>query len=59
LYRNIDEQQFFQRMKGEFAAMQHARPGDSLVEKLERYIDRETRFVQWDHHTTFAENLRE
>ncbi|KAL5116812.1 hypothetical protein ACEQ8H_005293 [Pleosporales sp. CAS-2024a] len=62
LYRNIDERQFFERMKGEFAAMQQSHGGgggESLVQKLERYIDRETRGVQWGHHTDFAEELRD
>jgi hypothetical protein len=58
LYRNIDETRFFNRMKGDFAA-QVTSSGESLIQKLERYIDRETRIVQWQHHTTFAENLRE
>jgi hypothetical protein len=58
LYRNIDEKKFFDRMKGDFAA-RHIWGGESLVQKLERYIDRETRIVQWEHHTRFAENLRE
>jgi hypothetical protein len=59
LYRNIDEKKFFDRMKGDFAAMRHTWGGESLIQKLERYIDRETRIVQWEHHTKFAENLRE
>jgi hypothetical protein len=59
LYRNIDEQKFFQHMKGEFAALQRAEGGKSLLQKLEDYIDRETNFLQWDHHTDFAEELRE
>jgi hypothetical protein len=59
LYRNIDEQKFFQHMKGEFAALQRAEGGKSLVQKLEHYIDRETNFLQWYHHIKFAEDLRE
>jgi hypothetical protein len=29
------------------------------VQKLEQYVDRETSLVQWEHHTQFAEDLRE
>ncbi|KAF2130133.1 RdRP-domain-containing protein [Dothidotthia symphoricarpi CBS 119687] len=59
LYRNIDERTFFNKMKGEFEAKQSFNGGESLVEKVDRYIDRETRGFQWDHHRTFAEDLRE
>jgi len=59
LYRNIDEKNFFNRMKGDFEAMRHEWGGESLVQKLERYIDRETRLIQWSHHQEFAEELRE
>jgi hypothetical protein len=58
LYRNIDEQKFFQRMKGDFAAMQRAEGGKSVPKEPEQYVDRETSFVQWEHHTQFAEDLR-
>jgi hypothetical protein len=58
LYRSIDEKKFFDRMKDDFVAMRHTWGGESLVQKLERYIDRETRIVQWEHHKTFAEELR-
>jgi hypothetical protein len=46
-------------MKGEFAVLQNAWGGESLVQKLELHIDHETRSVQWQHHTIFAESLRE
>jgi hypothetical protein len=46
-------------MKGDFQAIRDEWGGESLVQKLERYIDRETRFVQWEHHQGFAEDLRE
>jgi hypothetical protein len=46
-------------MKGEFEAVRHAWQGESLVQKLERYVDRETRGVLWEHHMEFAEELRE
>ncbi|KAH6386628.1 RNA-dependent RNA polymerase [Parastagonospora nodorum] len=59
LYRAIDEREFFDHMKSDFAAMQSSTPGLSLMQKLEQYIDRETHLVQWAHHTTFAEELRE
>lgn len=47
-------------MKDDFEAM-HDRlnDGTSLIQKLERYIDRETRGYQWEHHRVFAEELRE
>jgi hypothetical protein len=59
LYRNINERKFFQRMKSDFAAMQRAEGGKSVLKKLEQYVDRETSFMQWEHHTQFAEDLRE
>jgi hypothetical protein len=59
LYRNIDEKKFFDRMKGDFEAQRIASGGESLIQKLERYIDRETVGLQWDQHTRFAEDLRE
>ncbi|KAH7085270.1 RNA dependent RNA polymerase-domain-containing protein [Paraphoma chrysanthemicola] len=59
LYRNIDEKKFFDRMKGDFEAMRHTWGSESLVQKLERYIDRETRLLQWEHHRQFAEDLRD
>jgi hypothetical protein len=59
LYRDIDEKKFFDRMKVDFVAMRHYWGGESLVQKLEPYIARETSFIQWEHHTTFAEELRE
>lgn len=46
-------------MKYEFQAMQNHGVHESLVDKVKRYIDRETRGFQWDHHREFAENLRE
>jgi hypothetical protein len=46
-------------MKGEFAVLQNAWGGESLVQKLKLYIDHETRSVQLQHHTIFAESLRE
>jgi hypothetical protein len=60
LYRNIDEKKFFERMKGDFERMHDAlNDGESLVQKLEIYIDRETRGIQWEHHLDFAADLRE
>ena len=59
LYRAIDEKKFFQKMKSDYETFRHMWGGESLIEKLERYIDRETRGVQWDHHWDFAEELRE
>jgi hypothetical protein len=59
LYRNIDEKKFFDRMKGDFEAQRIASGGESLIQKLERYINRETVGLQWDQHTRFAEDLRE
>jgi hypothetical protein len=59
LYRNIDEKKFFDRMKSDFEAFRHTWGGESLVQKLKRYVERETRGIQWDHHWDFAEQLRE
>jgi len=47
-------------MKGDFERMHDAlNDGKSLVQKLESYIDRETRGIQWDHYVDFAADLRE
>lgn len=59
LYRNIDEEAFFDRMKDEFATKHQVHPGASLLQQLEEYIDRECQAVQWAHHIGFAEDLRE
>ncbi|KAF1956713.1 RdRP-domain-containing protein [Byssothecium circinans] len=59
LYRNIDEANFFSRMKNDFQNAQSLRGSETLVQKLERYIDRETRIFQWEQHRGFAEELRE
>lgn len=59
LYRNIDEKQFFNRMKADFEAQRIAFGSESLVQKLDRYIDREAMSLQWSQHIKFAEDLRE
>ncbi|KAH7393915.1 RNA dependent RNA polymerase-domain-containing protein [Phaeosphaeria sp. MPI-PUGE-AT-0046c] len=59
LYRNIDEEAFFDQMKDEFATQQQAYSGESLLQTLVRYIDRKCQAIQWDHHISFAEDLRE
>jgi hypothetical protein len=59
LYRNIDERKFFDQMKGDFGAMRNRSGGKPLLQKLDEYIDRETKGVQWQHHVKFAEELRE
>jgi hypothetical protein len=45
-------------MKNKFEA-QRTWGSESLIQPLERYIDRETVSVQWAHHRRFAEDLRE
>jgi hypothetical protein len=59
LYRAIDERKFFNQMKNDFRDAQDRSSGKSLLKKLEEYVDRETRGIQWQHHVTFAEELRE
>lgn len=59
LYRKIDETNFFSRMKNDFEASRNSMGHESLIQKLERYVDRETRLFQWEHHRQFAEGLRE
>jgi hypothetical protein len=59
LYRRIDEKKFFDKMKNDYKASPHRQDDESLVEKLRRYVNRETRVVQWRHHWDFAEQLRE
>jgi hypothetical protein len=58
LYRDIDEKKFFARLKDNFET-RRPRIGESLVQKLERYIVREIQGVQWEHYWDFAEELRE
>ncbi|KAF1839743.1 RdRP-domain-containing protein [Decorospora gaudefroyi] len=59
LYRAIDEKKFFDRMKNDFEAFRRTWGGETLVQKLKKYVVRETRGIQWDHHWDFAEQLRE
>jgi hypothetical protein len=59
LHRQIDEVDFFSRMKKDFEAVQQSWGEGSLIIKLDQYITRETNFVQWEHHRGFAEELRE
>ncbi|KAF2466775.1 rna-dependent rna polymeras-like protein [Lindgomyces ingoldianus] len=59
LYRTIDEQAFFNEMKKVSSASSYALGNESLMERLERYIDRETIGLQWKHHLQFAEEIRE
>ncbi|KAJ4365647.1 hypothetical protein N0V83_008267 [Neocucurbitaria cava] len=59
LYRDIDEKKFFDRMKHDFEMFRRTWGGESLVQKLSRYVDRETSGILWDHHQDFAEELRE
>ncbi|PVI03312.1 rna-dependent rna polymeras-like protein [Periconia macrospinosa] len=57
LYRNINETSFFDRMHKDFESAQWG--SESLIQKLDRYIDRETRVFQWEQHRGFAEELRQ
>lgn len=59
LYRAIDEKKFFDKMKNDFETFRESWGGESLVQKLKRYIERETRGLQWEHHWQFGEELRE
>ena len=59
LYRKVDEAKFFDEMKNEFQDARSSLRGESLMEKLERYLDRETRGLEWKHHREFAELVRE
>ncbi|KAF1929053.1 RdRP-domain-containing protein [Didymella exigua CBS 183.55] len=59
LYRRIDEKKFFTQMRDSFQTVQTALHGESLLEKLERYVDREAIGLQWEHHQAFATELRE
>ncbi|XPS68550.1 RNA-directed RNA polymerase [Ascochyta lentis] len=59
LYRRIDEKQFFTQMRDNFQAAQSTRQHETLLQKLERYVDREAMAIQWTHHRIFAEQLRE
>jgi len=59
LYRRIDEKKFFTQMRDNFQTVQSAWHGETMLQKLERYIDREAIGIQWDHHRDFATELRE
>ncbi|CAO2656156.1 Nn.00g049590.m01.CDS01 [Neocucurbitaria sp. VM-36] len=59
LYRDIDEKKFFNKMKNDFEMFRHTWGGESLVQKLARYIDRETQGILWNHYHDFAEEVRE
>lgn len=59
LYRRIDEKKFFSQMRDNFQSVQSASGGESLLWKLERYLDREAIGIQWTHHRSFAIELRE
>lgn len=59
LYRDIDEKKFFDRMKTDFEAFRRTWGGESLVQKLKRYVVRESHGFLWEHHRDFAEKLRE
>ncbi|KAL1654362.1 hypothetical protein SLS61_002962 [Didymella pomorum] len=59
LYRRIDEKKFFTQMRDSFQIVLSAWHGETLLQKLERYIDREAIGLQWDHHKNFATELRE
>ncbi|KAF3004792.1 hypothetical protein E8E13_002785 [Curvularia kusanoi] len=61
LYRRIDEKKFFTQMRDNFETAQtkFAWGGETLLQKLDHYIDRKAVGVQWTHHLEFAKNLRE
>ncbi|ENI03580.1 hypothetical protein COCC4DRAFT_51488 [Bipolaris maydis ATCC 48331] len=59
LYRAIDEKKFFDKMKSDYEIFRQRWGKESLVDKLKRYIIRETQGLQWEHHWDFAEQLRE
>jgi hypothetical protein len=59
LYRRIDEKTFFDKMKNGYKSSPHRQGDETLVQKLKRYVIRETHGIQWEHHWDFAEELRE
>jgi hypothetical protein len=59
LYRRIDEKKFFDQMRDHYHTAQSTFQGETLLQKLERYVDREAVGLQWTHHRIFAEQLRE
>jgi hypothetical protein len=58
LYRRIDEKKFFNQMRVNFQTTQNTVQCETLLHKLELYVNRETMGVQWNHHRTFAKQLR-
>lgn len=46
-------------MRDHFHIVQSALHGETLLQKLERYINREAVGIQWGHHDDFAVELRE
>lgn len=59
LYRKIQEPSFFSDMKNKFETIRNSWGSDSVVLQLERYVDRETTGLQWEHHRGFAVELRQ
>ncbi|CAI6338971.1 unnamed protein product [Periconia digitata] len=59
LYRNIDENNFLRHMHNDFESAQSEFGRETLIQKLNRYVDRETSVFQWEQHRGFAEELRE
>jgi hypothetical protein len=46
-------------MRDNFRNVQSTWHGETILQKLARYIDREAIGIQWDHHQGFATELRE
>ncbi|KAF1843754.1 RdRP-domain-containing protein [Cucurbitaria berberidis CBS 394.84] len=59
LYRSIEERKFFDKMKSDFEAFRNAWGSESLIQKLESYLDRETHGIHWNRYQEFAKQLRE
>lgn len=59
LFRSVDENRFFTKMKDGFEASRAGNGSECLMNKLARYVDRESHGVQWKHHRQFAVEIRE
>jgi hypothetical protein len=55
LYRAIDEHLFFDELR----QRAHAPIKGGIIRKVWSYVEREVRLMQWEHHESFAFEIRE
>ena len=57
LYRNIDEHQFFAKIKAQSGS--RSSENRSVIPGVWKYVEEKTRLIQWRHYTDFALNVME